>query len=211
LDECRKNGVEPIEIRVGTDALAVVMDNESRFLQNLTLKQLADVYSGTFQSWNQLDPAFPRERIQLFSPGTDSGTFDYFVERVFAKDKKPMLNANPQLSEDDNVLVRGVEGSPYAIGYFGYAFFEAEKGRLKAIKIENVEPSRATVDSGTYPLARPLFLYTSRKILAEKPQVAAFAAFYLTRVNEAFKRVAYFPAPAADAAAARAAWLAAVQ
>ena len=113
-DACKKNNIEPVEFRVATDALAVVMDNESPFLKSLTVAQLGNIFSGTFKTWDQVDPTFPKEKIILFSPGTDSGTFDYFVERVLNKDKKAILNANPQLSEDDNVLVRGVEGSLFA-------------------------------------------------------------------------------------------------
>jgi phosphate transport system substrate-binding protein len=205
-EDCKAKNIEPLEFRVGTDALAIVMDNESPFLTELTLQQLADVFSGTYKTWDQLNPAYPKEKIQIFSPGTDSGTFDYFTEVVFKKDKKLLLNNNPQLSEDDNVLVRGVEGSKFAIGYFGYAYYNAENKRLKAIKINGIEPNRENVDNAKYPLARPLFLYSTQKILTEKPQVAAYVGFYLARVEDAFKRVAYFPAPEADASKSKEAW-----
>jgi ABC-type phosphate transport system substrate-binding protein len=89
-----------------------------------------------------------------------------------------------------------VEGSPYALGYFGYAYFAENQGKLKAIAIEGVEPNQADVDNGTYPLARPLFIYSDAKILAEKPQVAAFLYFYLSNVNDNIVDVGYFPAPA---------------
>lgn len=210
-DACKKNNIEPVEFRVATDALAVVMDNESPFLKSLTVAQLGNIFSGTFKTWDQVDPTFPKEKIILFSPGTDSGTFDYFVERVLNKDKKAILNANPQLSEDDNVLVRGVEGSQYAIGYFGYAYFDAERKRLKAISIDGIEPNRENVDNGKYPLARPLFLYSTAKIMKDKPQVASFINFYVNRVPDALKKVTYFPAPAADTDKARQNWLDAVK
>lgn len=207
IENCRKNNIEPIEFRVATDALAVVMDNDSKFVNELTLVQLRNIFSGTYTTWDQVNPVFPKEKILLFSPGTDSGTFDYFVERVMSRDKAAILRSNPQLSEDDNVLVRGVEGSPYAIGYFGYAYFEAEKGRLKAISIDGVAPNKETVDNGKYPLARPLFLYSTQKVMKDKPQVAGFINFYLQRVGDAFRRVAYFPPPEADLATARQNWL----
>ena len=210
-ESCKKNNIEPIEFRVATDALAVVMDNESPFLKSLTILQLANIFSGTYKTWDQVDATFPKEKIILFSPGTDSGTFDYFVERVMSRDKKLILNANPQLSEDDNVLVRGVEGSQYAIGYFGYAYFDAERKRLKAISIEGVEPNRESVDNGKYPLARPLFLYSSAKIMKDKPQVASFINFYVNRVPDALKKVTYFPAPAVETDKARQNWLDAVK
>jgi phosphate transport system substrate-binding protein len=105
------------------------------------------------------------------------------------------LNAsNLQLSEDDNVLVQGVEGSPFAIGYFGYAYYQENADRLTVLAVDGVAPSAETVDGGTYSLARPLFLYTTAEILQEKPQVAAFIYFYLTRVNEVIDEVGYFPA-----------------
>jgi phosphate transport system substrate-binding protein len=102
--------------------------------------------------------------------------------------------SNLQLSEDDNVLVQGVEGSPYAIGYFGYAYYQENSDRLNILSVEGVTPSAESVDGGTYPLARPLFIYSDATIMQGKPQVAAFVYFYLTRVNEVIGDVGYFPA-----------------
>lgn len=188
----------PIEFRVGTDALAVVVSSKNTFATNLTLAELGLVFS-TAQYWSDVRAGWPRMEIKRFSPGTDSGTFDYFVEHVFKKDKKPLLSAkNLQLSEDDNVLVQGVVGDPYAIGYFGYAYAAENKGKLKALSIDGVEPSQTTVDSGAYPLARPLFLYSDAGIVQRKPQVAGFLAYYLTYVNDLIRKVGYFPAPAAE-------------
>ncbi len=194
VEQCRAIGREPIEFRIGTDGLAVVVSRENNFVTDLSLEQLALVFS-TASTWADVDPSWPAEPIQRFSPGTDSGTFDYFVEVVFDKDKAPLLAAaNLQLSEDDNVLVQGVLGSPYAIGYFGYAYYAENAGRLKVVAIDGVEPTFETVEDGTYPLARPLFLYSDAEIMRSKPQVAGFLNFYLTRVNEVIDRVGYFPA-----------------
>jgi phosphate transport system substrate-binding protein len=194
LASCQSIGREPVEFRVGTDALAVVVSAENDFVDGLTLEQLAQVFS-TAETWADINPAWPAEPIQRFSPGTDSGTFDYFVEAIYEKDEAPLLAAaNLQLSEDDNVLVQGVEGSPYAIGYFGYAYYQENADRLKVVPIEGVEPSAETVDDASYPLARPLFLYTTAEIMEEKPQVAAFINFYLTYVKEEISDVGYFPA-----------------
>lgn len=188
----------PIEFRIGTDALAVVVSSSNNFVKNLTIAELATIFS-TAQYWSDVRKEWPKQEIKRFSPGTDSGTFDYFVEHVFKKDKKPILSAkNLQLSEDDNVLVQGIVTDQYAIGYFGYAYAAENKGKLKAVSIEGVEPSQSTVDAGTYPLARPLFLYSDAGIIRSKPQVAAFLTYYLTYVNDLIKRVGYFPAPAAD-------------
>ena len=116
-----------------------------------------------------------------------------------------------QFSEDDNVLVQGVEGSKYAIGYFGFAYFSENSGALKAVAVEGVEPNQTTVDDGSYPISRPLFLYSDASILKEKPQVAAFIYFYLNNVNNEISDVGYFPAPAADLQASMDAFTSAVK
>ena len=209
-EACAAIGREPIEFRVGTDALAVVVSAENDFVSDLSKEQLAQIFSGEATTWDQVDPAFPAEAIEVYSPGADSGTFDYFVEAILgphfpnaegkadnAKGEEALLGVEgAQFSEDDNVLVQGVEGSPYAIGYFGYAYFSENQGALKAINVEGVAPNQEDVDNGTYPLARPLFIYSDAKILAEKPQVAAFLYFYLSNVNDNILDVGYFPAPA---------------
>ena len=116
-----------------------------------------------------------------------------------------------QFSEDDNVLVQGVEGSKYAIGYFGFAYFSENSGALKAVAVEGVEPNQTTVDDGSYPISRPLFLYSDASILKEKPQVAAFIYFYLSNVNNEISDIGYFPAPAADLQASMDAFTSAVK
>jgi phosphate transport system substrate-binding protein len=211
IESCKAIGRTPIEFRVGTDALAVTVSQENDFVDNLTLEQLALAFS-TAETWADVDPSWPAEPILRFSPGTDSGTFDYFVEEIFDEDEGPILGAdNLQLSEDDNVLVQGVLGSPYAIGYFGYAYYAENEDTLKVLSIEGVEPTAANVDNNSYPLARPLFLYSDGGIMAAKPQVAAFINFYLTYVNEEVVDVGYFPASEAALDQARQAWLDAVQ
>ncbi len=184
----------PIEFRVGTDALAVTFSKDNDFVDNLTMEELALVFS-TAATWADVNPDWPDVPIQRFSPGTDSGTFDYFVEEVFDKDKEPILSADAiQLSEDDNILVQGVTGSKYAVGYFGYAYYQENADSLKTVAIDGVEATAANVDNASYPLARPLYIYSDAGVIAEKPQVAAFINFYLTYVNEEVERVGYFPA-----------------
>ncbi len=193
----------PIEFRVGTDALAVTVSKDNDFVDNLSREQLAIVFS-TAATWADVNPDWPAEPIQRFSPGTDSGTFDYFVEEVFDKDMEPILSADAiQLSEDDNVLVQGVTGSPYAVGYFGYAYYQENADTLKIVAINGVEATAANVDNASYPLARPLYIYSDAGIMAEKPQVAAFINFYLTYVDEEIERVGYFPAESSVLEAAR--------
>jgi phosphate transport system substrate-binding protein len=129
------------------------------------------------------------------------------VEEGFEGDEAPILGANPQLSENDNVLVQGVEGSPYAIGYFGYAYYAENQGRLKALALDGVEPTEEAAEDNTYPLSRPLFIYSAPSIMEEKPQVASFINFYLTYVNEEILDVGYFPASAEALNQARQGWL----
>lgn len=194
-EACKANGLEPLEFRVGTDALAVVVSAENDFVDNLTLEQLAQIYTGKATTWAEVDPSWPAEEIQLYSPGTDSGTFDFFVEFALDKDEEGILGtSNIQFSEDDNVLVQGVEGSPNAIGYFGYAYYQENADKLKVLTIDGIEPNGETAESGEYPLSRPLFIYSAATILAEKPQVAGFINFFLSYVNEEVEEVGYFPA-----------------
>lgn len=206
IESCRAIGREPIEFRVGTDALAVVVSKENTFVTDVTMEELAAIF--TAEKWSDVNPAWPNEAILRFIPGTDSGTFDYFVEEVFEKDKTPLLGSkNLQLSEDDNILVRGIAGSPYAIGFFGYAYYEENTDRLNILSLDGVAPNAASVDDNSYPLARPLFIYSDAKIMQEKPQVAAFINFYLTFVNEEIVPVGYFPASKVGLDGAMQAWL----
>lgn len=210
VEACRANGREPIEFRVGTDGVAVVVSKANDFVSDVTLEELGLIFS-TAETWADVRPEWPAEPILRFIPGTDSGTFDFFTEVVFESDEGPILSAaNLQLSEDDNVLVQGVEGSPYAIGFFGYAYYQENADQLNVLSLEGVTPNAETVEAFTYPLARPLFLYSTAAIMQEKPQVAAFLNYYLTNVNDVIGSVGYFPASNESLNAARQAWLDAV-
>ena len=198
----------PVEFRIGTDAIAVVVSAENDFVTDLSRKQLSDIFSGAVTKWSEIDPSWPDETIQVFTPGTDSGTFDYFVEAVLENADGGALEGEAataailgipgvQLSEDDNVLVQGVEGSPYAIGYFGFAYYQENQEGLKALSINGVTPDEETAESNEYPLSRPLFIYSDAGIIAEKPQVGAFINFYLTNVSDEIVGVGYFPASVA--------------
>jgi phosphate transport system substrate-binding protein len=210
----------PIEFRVGTDALAIVVNPDNDFLTDLTLEELALIFSDKATVWSDINPAWPAENIQRFVPGTDSGTYDFFIEAVmlpaYEKDaeaaERAALNAaNIQQSEDDNVLVQGVEGSKYAIGYFGFAYYAENKSRLTVLNVNGVEPNEITTEDGSYPLARPLFIYSDAEIMKSKPQVAAFINFYLSNVNEIITEVGYFPASTVALNAAKQAYLDAVK
>ena len=223
VESCAGIGRTVAEFQVGIDALAVVVSAENDFVTDVTKAELAQIFS-TATNWSDVRPDWPAEPIQRFSPGTDSGTFDYFVEAIMgpanlnaegkadlAKGEEVILNAaNIQLSEDDNVLVQGVEGSPYAIGYFGYAYYQENASSLKALSVDGIAPNAETAESGEYPISRPLFIYSSTEIMREKPQVAAFIHFYLENVGDEILNVGYFPVSEAKLQEGLDAWLAAV-
>jgi phosphate transport system substrate-binding protein len=196
---CTAEGHPAISFRVGTDALAVVVNETNDFVTDLSLEQLAQIFSGTATTWSEVDPAYPAEPITLFSPGIDSGTFDYFIDEVFDGDEEPILNTpGVLLSEDDYELVQGIADDPYAIGYFGFAYYQDNQERLNVVAIdpgtgEAISPMEETVSDGSYPLARPLFIYSSSSIMQAQPQVAAFIDYYLVHVPEFIEEVGYFP------------------
>lgn len=193
----------PIEFRVGTDAIAIVVSKENTFLTNVSLEELALIFT-TAEKWSDVNPSWPAEDILRYTPGTDSGTFDFFTEVVVQKPQKletldeakalVLAAKNLQTSEDDNTLVQGVEGSPYSIGYFGFAYYKDQEDKLTALSVDDVEPSFETAEDGSYKLSRPLFIYSDAAIIKAKPQVGEFINFYLTRVNEVISEVGYFPA-----------------
>ncbi len=214
---CQGNDREPIEIRVGTDALSLVISSGNTFATELTIEEVAAAFSaqpGT--TWADINPDFPAHPIALFTPGADSGTFDYFNEIFFseeydAEEPSPILSSIANIvGEDDNVTVQGVaedgctEGdvsTTCAIGYFGYAYYAENADVLVAVAVDAgegdgpVAPSEESVNENTYPVSRPLFMYTSQSVIDAKPQVAEFIAFYLNNVNDVIGEVGYFPAP----------------
>ena len=221
---CQANGREPIEFRVGTDALAIAVSVENDFVEDLSIEQLGAIFAGEYATWDQVDPSFPAEAIALFSPGTDSGTYDYFVEAVMepyaeaqgvtedeigdAANEFILGVEGTQFSENDNVLVEGVAGSPYAIGYFGYAYYEENADVIRLSLVNSIEATEETAENGEYPLARPLFIYSDATIMTEKPQVAEFINFYLTYVNEEIIAAGYFPASVDALNQAKMGWMA---
>ncbi len=214
IESCRVIDRDPIEIRLGTDALAVTVSPGNTFVTDITLEELAVLFS-TAETWQDVRSDWPANPVARFIPGTDSGTFDYFVEEIFDEDEGPILAAvDTQKSEDDNVLVQGITAdgcdpgdvsTTCAVGFFGYAYYAENSDALNVLAVEGVEATADAVDAGEYPLARPLFMYTTAGIIAEKPQVGAFLNFVLTYVNEEIMEVGYFPAPASDLDAARSA------
>ena len=218
---CADSGVEYVELKVGNDGLAVVVNPDVDFVDCLTFAQLKTMWApeaeGVVASWDKVDARFPARALSLFGPGTDSGTYDFFNETVLGTNQDGKVitpRTDYQPSEDDNVLVQGVSGEPGALGYFGLAYFENNKGKLKDLAVDKkgdgtcVRPTAETVLDGSYPLARPLFIYVSEDSL-QRPEVSAFVKFYLENAKEYTAAVGYVPLPDADYAKAMENYLAA--
>jgi phosphate transport system substrate-binding protein len=147
----------------------------------------------TITRWRQVYASGPSGDLQLFGPGTASGTFDFFTEAVMGDSGSSHTDFTP--SEDDNVIVQGVVSNPGGMGYFGYAYYEQNQERLHALSIDGVAPSPESIADGTYPLARPMFIYVNAEAL-RRPQVRRFVNYYLDNVTELAPRVGYVPLPA---------------
>ena len=202
---CQENGVEFIELPVALDALSVVVNPRNDFADDITIDQLRTLWEPEAErqitQWNQVNPEWPSQQINLYGPGTQSGTFDYFTEEVVGKSKES--RSDYQASEDDNVLVQGVAGDPNALGYFGLSYYLQNQQQLKGLTVEGVVPSAETAQSGEYPLARPLFIYVSTQALEENPSIEEFVNFYLENVNQFVEQVQYVPLPESGVQEAR--------
>ncbi len=202
MEDCAKTGVKYYEIPVAFDALTVVVNPKSPIKQ-LTVAELKTMWEpaaqGKVTKWNQVNPAFPDAPLKLFGAGADSGTFEYFTEAATGKAKSS--RGDYTASEDDNVLVQGVQRDVNAIGYFGYAYYAENKDKLKPVAIVNsagkaVEPSEAAVIDGSYnPMARPIFIYVSDSGY-KRPEVKEFVEYYLANGAAMAKEVKYVPLPA---------------
>ncbi len=194
---CEKSGTKFEEFAVANDGLSVVVSKDNDFVECLTVEQLKKIWEpgSKVNNWNQVDPKFPNQKMELFGAGTDSGTFDYFTDAINGEEGASRTDYNP--SEDDNVTVRGVSGSKGGIGYFGLSYFEENQDKLKAVKIDGgdgcVAPSVETVQNGTYkPLGRPLFIYPKASSL-DKPEVEAFVEYYVENSAEIAEKAQFVP------------------
>jgi phosphate transport system substrate-binding protein len=202
---CKEKGIEFVEIPIAFDGLTVVVNPKNDFVSDITVEDLKKIWQdgSTVKTWKDVRPEWPAEEIKLYGAGTDSGTFDYFTKVINGKEKSSRKNYTA--SEDDNTLVQGVAGDTYSLGYFGYAYYEQSKDKLKALSINGVAPSPETIGNGTYtPLSRPLFWYINKKSLEDKPQVAAFVKFLLSKGAELVASADYIPLPAEAYTAAQA-------
>ena len=211
MEKCRAAGVQYIELPVAFDAITVVVNPHNDWVKSLTLADLKKMWEpaaqGVIKRWNQVRPEWPDAPLMLFGPGADSGTFDYFTEAITGKAKSS--RGDYTASEDDNVLVQGVENNKNALGYFGFAYYGAHKDRMRAVAIEQaggnaVVPTSAAVLNGQYqPLSRPLFIYVSAAA-AQRPEVKQFIEFYLGRGGKLAHEVGFIPLPEAATQQARA-------
>jgi phosphate transport system substrate-binding protein len=203
-EACAKAGVEFVELPIAYDGLAIVVNPKNTWATSMTVAELKTLWEpaaqGKIMRWSQIRRGWPDQEVHLFGAGTDSGTFDYFTEAIVGKEDAS--RGDYTNSEDDNVLVQGVSGDENALGYFGYAYYEENKGKLKLVAIDDGDdsngkgpmlPSPDTVKNGTYrPLSRPIFIYPKLKAL-DRPEVRSFVEFYLTKGVPLVREVGYIP------------------
>lgn len=202
VELCKKNGIEYIELPVAFDGLAVMVNPSNEFVSCLTVEELKKMWEPAAEdvvtNWNQIRSDFPNQPLSLYGPGVDSGTYDYFTEAIVGKEGESRGDFLP--SEDDNVLVQGIAGDPNALGFFGLAYYEENKDKLKLVAIDNngdgncVLPSLETVAGNKYqPLSRPLFIYINRQRVDQKDEISSFVAFYLQNAEQLVLDVGYIP------------------
>jgi phosphate transport system substrate-binding protein len=204
MEDCKAAGVTYLEMPIAYDALTVVINPKNTWAKTMTVAELKKMWEpaaqGKVTNWNQINPAFPNAPLKLFGAGADSGTFEYFTEAIVGKSKAS--RGDFTASEDDNVLVTGVSRDVNGIGYFGYAYYEANRGKLAAVSIvpggggkPAVAPSEQSVENGTYqPLSRPIFIYVNAKS-ASKPEVKEFVEYFNKNATQLVKEVKYVPLP----------------
>lgn len=197
MQACATAGVEYVEVPIAFDGLTVVV-HPSNPVRAVTRAELRRIWEPAAErritNWRQVNRSWPDMAMPLFGAGTASGTFDFFTEAVVGTAKSSRTDYTP--TEDDNVTVQGVVGNPGAMGYFGYAYYEQNRERLAALSVDGVAPSAETIADGTYPLARPLFIYVNAEAL-QRPQVQRFAQYYLANAGRLAQQVGYVGLPEA--------------
>lgn len=198
LRQCNSNGVQPVEFRVATDALTVVINPNNTWAENMTVEQLREIWKPNgAEKWSDVDPSWPDKNIEAYGAASTSGTFDYLTEVVVGEEDSHRKDY--QATEHDNTIVQAVSGSKYAMGYFGFAYYSQNKDKVKAVAVDSgngpVKPTLQTAQAGEYkPLARPLFIYVSRSSLRNKPQVRDFVQYYIKQsTREIIAQVGYVP------------------
>lgn len=205
MDACKEAGVQFIELPIAYDALTVVVNSKNDWVKQITVAELKKIWEpgSKVKNWKEVNATYPDKPLNLYGPGTASGTFDYFTEAINGKAKASRTDYTP--SEDDNVLVQGAVGNIGSMAYFGLAYYIENADKLRAVPVvakdstKAVLPSEATVMDGTYqPLSRPLFIYVNATSAAFKPEVKAFINYYLENAPQLVKEVKYVPLPKED-------------
>lgn len=201
---CKTNNISYVELLVAYDGLAVVVNPQNDWCKDITVAELKKIWEpeaqGKIMKWSQVRAGWPDQEIHLYGPGSQSGTFDYFTEEICGKAKAS--RGDYTASEDDNVLVQGIAGDKYALGFFGLAYYESNKDKLKLVGVDSgngpVQPSVETVKNKTYtPLGRPLFIYVNSTAVA-RPEVKAFVEYYLDNAAALSEEVGYVPLTAEE-------------
>ncbi len=202
MQACQKNGIRFYELPVAFDAITITVSPKNTWAESVTTAELKTIWGPASQGkiirWSQVRSSWPDAPLKLFGAGSDSGTFDYFTEAIVGRPKSS--RGDYTASEDDNTLVQGIANDKHALGYLPFAYFEPNKGKLKALAVDGgkgpVMPSRETIETGRYqPLARPVFIYVSQRSAA-RPEVRRFVEFYLTEGAKLVEQVKYVPLPA---------------
>ena len=187
--EAEKNGVEFTQLSVALDGLSLVVNPANDWAQDITIEELKKMWTDTsVKTWKDVRSDWPDEEISFFAPGKDSGTYDFFDEKVL---DEVDIRQDAQLSEDDNVLVTGVAGTEGAIGFFGFAYYLENKDTLRALNVEGVEPTHDTINDLSYPLSREIYTYVNNASLKDKEQVADFARFMNENAADLSEEVGY--------------------
>lgn len=203
MEACSSNEIRYYELPVAFDAITVVVNPQNTWAEDITLEELEKAWSPAAQrtvtTWQQLRASWPARPLKLYGPGTDSGTYDYFTDVVVGEGQDSRSDFTA--SEDDDILVAEISRDPEALGYFGFAYFEDNQDRLRALGIDSgsepILPSRETVEQGQYqPFSRPLFMYVNAKDLQDNPTLQDFVQFYLENAPEFVETVGYVPLPA---------------
>jgi phosphate transport system substrate-binding protein len=185
---CEENGVEFIEIPIAYDGISVVVNKKGNdWARDVTIEELKTIWEPSAEDkitkWSQVRSSWPDKPLNLYGPGTESGTYEFFNETIVANEEEVSRQSDVEMSEDDNVLVQGVSGDANALGYFGYSYYENNLDTLRALAVDGVRPTEDSIRSGEYLLSRPLFIYVSTDALKENKAVKPFVDFYVAPEN----------------------------
>jgi phosphate transport system substrate-binding protein len=211
IEACKKAGVEYIEIPVAYDGISVVVNKKGNdWATGITSEELKKIWEpsaeGRVTKWSQVRSSWPDRPLDLYGPGTESGTYEFFNGEIVGNEEEVNRQSDVEMSEDDNVLVQGVSGDANALGYFGYSYYENNLDTLRALEVDGVKPTTDTIRSGEYLLSRPLFIYVSTDALKNNKAVEPFVDFYLANLNKLVNAAKYVTMPSSLEKESKAQW-----